>query len=309
MISALTSWNDTATTQTIIDFVGAVTNPSNARYVSPAERIAVFDNDGTLWCEKPGYIQLFFAVARLKQMAEADPALLDKPAYRAATTGDLGYFAALYPGNIQALMEIVYDTHAGMSQPEFEDMAYSFLSQAHHPRFDVSYKQCVYQPMLALLDYLRRHDFKVFIASAGGMSFVRTVSEEIYQIPRENVIGSNITFEVTHQAGRLVLLRKPGLIDPPDDGPGKPVNIELHIGRPPIVAVGNANGDVEMMEFAQASGKPFLNLLLRHDDAAREYAYDQGAERVVQLAAERGWLTISMKNDWQHIFAFDAVRQ
>lgn len=306
-MTELKSWKNTATTRIITDFVAAVTDKSGGRYVPPAERIATFDNDGTLWCEKPGYIQLFFAVARLKQLAETAPDLLDKPAYRAATTGDLGYFASLYPGNIPALMEIVFDTHAGMSQPEFEGLAYRFLSQARHPRFGVPYKQCVYQPMLELLDYLRRHDFKVFIASAGGMSFVRTVSEEIYQIPRENVIGSNITFEVTHRDERLVLLRKPGLLDPPDDGPGKPVNIELHIGRPPIMAVGNANGDIEMMEFAQASGKPFLNLLLLHDDADREYAYEQGAERAGQLAAARNWLTVSMKNDWQHIFAFDAV--
>ena len=137
------------------------------------------------------------------------------------------------------------------------------------------------------------------------MSFVRTVAEEVYRIPRENVIGSNVTFEVGRRGERLVLLRKPGLVDPPDDGPGKPVNIELHIGRPPIMAAGNANGDVEMLEFAQATDRPFLNLLVRHDDAEREYAYDQGAERALQLAAERGWQVVSMKNDWQTIFPFE----
>ena len=302
MTTPLPSWQDTPTKQAILDFVAAVTDESGPKYVPPAERVAVFDNDGTLWCEKPAYIQLFFAIARLKQMAAADPALLDKPAFKAAATGDLGYFAALYPDNMPALMQVVFDSHAGMSQPEFMQMAYDYLSQSRHPRFGVPYKQCVYRPMVELLDYLRSQSFKVFIASAGGMSFVRTVSEEIYRIPRENVIGSNVTFEVSRQGERLVLLRKPGLVDPADDGPGKPVNIELHIGRPPVMAVGNANGDIEMLEFAQATGEPFLNLLLHHDDADREYAYDQGAEKALQLAAERGWQVVSMKDDWQTVF-------
>ena len=304
MTTPLPSWRDTPTKQAIFDFVAAVTDESGSKYVPPPERVAVFDNDGTLWCEKPAYFQLFFAIARLKQMAEADAKLLDKPAFKAAATDDMGYFAALYPSNMPALMQVVFDSHAGMPQPEFEQMAYDYLSHSLHPRFGVPYKQCVYQPMVELLDYLRSQSFKVFITSAGGMSFVRTVAEEIYRIPRENVIGSNVTFEVGRHGERLVLLRKPGLVDPPDDGPGKPVNIELHIGRPPIMAVGNANGDVEMLEFAQASGRPFLNLLLHHDDAEREYAYDQGAEKAIQLAGERGWQLVSMKNDWQTIFAF-----
>jgi phosphoserine phosphatase len=304
MTSPLLSWRDTPTKQAVLDFVAAVTDDGSPKYLPPAERVAVFDNDGTLWCEKPAYIQLFFAIARLKQMAEADATLLDKPAFKAAATDDMGYFAALYPDNMPALMQVVFDSHAGMSQPEFEQVAYEYLSHARHPRFGVPYKQCVYQPMVELLDYLRSQSFKVFITSAGGMSFVRTVAEEIYRIPRENVIGSNVTFEVGWQGEQLVLLRKPGLVDPPDDGPGKPVNIELHIGRPPIMAVGNANGDIEMLEFAQASGGPFLNMLLHHDDADREYAYDQGAEKALQLAQDRGWQVVSMKNEWQTIFAF-----
>ena len=305
MTDPLPSWRDTPTKQAIFDFVAAVTDESGPQYVPPAERIVTIDNDGTLWCEKPGYIQLFFAIARLKQMVEADPTLLERSAFKAAATDDIGYFATLYPGNMTALMQVVFDSHAGMSQPEFEQMAYDFLSKSLHPRFGVPYKQCVYQPMVELVDTLRSYDFKVFIASAGGMSFVRTVSEEIYRIPRENVIGSNVTFEVDRQEGRLVLLRKPGLVDPPDDGPGKPVNIELHIGRPPIMAIGNANGDIEMMEFAQAADRPYLNLLLRHDDAEREYEYHHGAEKALQMAAEQGWQVVSMKSDWQTIFAFE----
>lgn len=304
MTDELPSWNDTPTKKAIMDFVAAVTDQTSADYVPPEERVATFDNDGTLWCEKPAYIQLFFALERLKQMAEADPGLLEKPAFRAAAAGDMGYFAGL-SSDIPALLEIVYDTHAGMPQREFEHLASDFLAQARHPRFDVPFKECVYQPMVELIGHLRDYGFKVFIASAGGMSFMRPVSEEIYDLPRENVIGSNITFEAARQEGKLILLRKRGLVDPIDDGPGKPVNIELHIGRPPILAAGNSNGDIEMLEFAEASGKPFLNLLLHHDDAEREYAYDRGAERALQLSKERGWTVISLKNDFRSVFPFE----
>ncbi len=301
----LSSWNETPTKRAILDFVAAVTDEAGSRYVSPADRVATFDNDGTLWIEKPAYIQLFFAIQRLKEMAGADPKLLSKPAFKAAAMGDMGYFASLYPDDIPALIQVIYDSHAGMSQREFEQLAYDFLSHAHHPRFGVPYKQCTYQPMVELVHYLLSHDFKVFIASAGGMSFMRTVSEEIYGVPRENVIGSNITFEVGRKDGKLILLRKPGLVEPLDDGAGKPVNIELHIGRPPILAGGNSNGDIEMLEFAEASGKPFLNLLLHHDDAEREYAYDEGAEKALSLAQERGWTVVSMVEDWGIVFPFE----
>jgi len=302
----LKSWRGTPAKKAIQEFVATVTNTGGVSYVPPEERIAVFDNDGTLWCEKPAYSQLFFVIDRLKKMAEADPTLLDKPAYKAAYTDDMGFFATLYPDNMSMLAEIVYDTHAGMPQDEFEQMALDYLNNARHPRFDVPFKQCVYQPMLELLDYLRDHGFKVFITSAGGMSFMRTVSEEIYRTPRENVIGSNITFEFSREDGRVVLLRRPGLVQPMDDGPGKPVNIELHIGRKPIMAVGNANGDAEMLEYAQSNDGAVLCMLVHHDDDEREYAYDKGAEEVLQAAAKRSWTTISMKNDWRTMFTFQS---
>ncbi len=306
MTAELPSWNDTPTQKAILDFVGAVSDESSPTYVPSVDRVATFDNDGTLWCEKPAYIQLLFAIERLKQMAEADAKLLEKPAFKAAAAGDMGYFAGL-ASDIPALLEIVYDTHAGMPQRDFEQLASDFLAHARHPRFDAPFKECVYQPMVELMEYLRAHGFKVFITSGGGMSFMRTVSEEIYELPRENVIGSNITFEAARQEGKLVLLRKRGLVEPIDDGPGKPVNIELHIGRPPIVAAGNSNGDIEMLEFAEASGKPFLNLLLHHDDAGREYAYDKGAERALQLSEERGWTVVSMKDDFRMVFPFEGT--
>lgn len=271
----------------------------------PADRVATFDNDGTLWVERPAYIQLFFAMQRLKEMAAADPTLLDKPSYQAAVSGDLKYFVGLYPGDLPSLMQVLFDSHAGMSQKDFERLAYDFLTNHRHPDYGVPYKQCIYQPMTELIDFLKDNGFKVYIASAGGMSFMRTISEEIYQIPRENVIGSNITFEIGRVEGKLTLLRKAGLVDPVDDGPGKPVNIELHIGRPPILAVGNSDGDIEMLEHAESSGLPFLNILLHHDDPVREYAYDQGAERALKMAKEQGWKIISMKKDWGRVFAFD----
>ena len=299
----LPSWRDTPTRQTILSFVSAVSDSSSQGFVSPADRIATFDNDGTLWCEKPTYPQFVFAMQRLKQLAEKSPELSDQPAHKAALEGDLGFFTKLYPEEIPVLMKILFDTHAGMPQSEFDVMALAFLSDALHPRFGVPFKQCTYKPMVEVLHHLQANDFKVYIASAGGMSFVRSISEEIYDIPKENVIGSSISFEVDRRENKLVLLRRPGLIEPLDEGPGKPINIELHVGRPPILAVGNSDGDIEMLEYAASDVMPNLSLLLHHDDAEREYAYDEGAERALRLADDRGWPVISMKNDFRHIFA------
>lgn len=303
--SPLPSWNDTPRKRAILDFVAAVTDEQNPNHVPPQDRIATFDNDGTLWCEKPGYIQLFFAIARLKEMATADPNLQKRSAYKAAVEGNMAYFASLYPDNVKGLIEIIYDTHAGMSQDEFEQQAQEFLSTARHPRYEVPFQELTYQPMKELVDYLHEHDFKVFIASAGGMSFVRTVSEEIYNIPRERVIGSNITFETVMTEGGPLLMRQPGLVEPLDDGVGKPVNIELHIGRKPILAFGNANGDLHMLWLAETNHFLSLSLLLHHDDSDREYAYDQGCEKVMELARDRDWQVVSMKADFKTIFYFE----
>jgi phosphoserine phosphatase len=305
MSDPLSLWNQTATRQAILGFVAAVATPGSPDFVPPAERIATFDNDGTLWCEKPGYIQLFFALQRLKEQAAADPALLAQPAYKAAVAGDLAYFDSLYPGNLTELMKLVYDTHAGMTQAEFEAQAFAFLSQAVHPRYGRPFRQLTYQPMIELIRYLEANDFKVFIASAGGMSFVRTVSEEIYGIPREQVIGSNVAYETRLTDAGPVLFRKPGLVDPISDGPGKPVNIELHIGRKPILAAGNADGDIHMLWYSQTSPHRSLQLLLRHDDREREYAYNAGAEKAQQLAAMHNWQVISMQEDFLQVFPLE----
>lgn len=305
MSEILSLWNETPAKEAILDYVNAITNPDNADFVPEAERIVIMDNDGTMWVERPAYIQIFFAIERLKQLAEADPKLLNQPSFKAAATGDLAYFSRLDPhtgGNVKELMKIIFDSHAGMSQDNFMLIAKEFLETARHPRFGVLFKDLTYKPMIELVHYLEDNGFKVFLASGGGMSFMRTVSEEIYNIPRERVIGSNIAFETRLTDEGPVVFRKPGLVDPIDDGPGKPVNIELHIGRKPILAAGNSDGDLHMLWLAQKSGQHSLSLLLRHDDAKREYAYDEGSEKTLQMAEERGWIVISMKDDWKTVF-------
>lgn len=305
MYEILSLWNETSTKKAIIDYVNAVTNPKSADFVPETERIAILDNDGTMWVEKPTYVQLFFAIDRLKQLAEADPKLLNQPDYKAAATGDLAHFRGLDPhsgGDVKELMKIVFDSHAGMSQDDFMLMAKEFLETAKHPRFGMLYKDLTYKPMVELVRYLDDNGFKVFLASGGGMSFVRAVSEEIYKIPKERVIGSNITFETLMTDEGPVVFRRTGLIDPLDDGAGKPVNIELHIGRKPILTVGNSDGDLCMLWLAQKSGRRSLSLLLRHDDAKREYAYDEGSEKALLMAKKRGWIVVSIKDDWKTVF-------
>ena len=297
-MTPLSLWNISPTHQAIVDFVSAVATPGSPDFIPPADRIATFDNDGTLWCEKPTYFQFIFTLQRLKDLATADPTLLEQPSYKAAAANDLAYFGSLYSGNLTEMEKIIYDTHSGMTQAEFEGQAFTFLSRGIHPRFGVPFKQLTYPPMVELIRYLEAHEFKVFIVSAGGMSFVRTVSEEIYGIPRERVIGSNTSFETRMTGHGPVLYRQPGLIDPLSDGPGKPANIELHIGRKPILAAGNADGDVHMLWYSETGPYKSLQLIVHHDDAEREYAYDQGAEKALRLAVERGWHVISMQNDF-----------
>lgn len=305
MSEILSLWNETPTKKAILDYINAITNPESADFVPEAERIAILDNDGTMWVEKPAYIQIFFAIEQLKQLAEANPELLNQPGFKAAATSDMAYFSRLDPhtgGNVKELMKIIFDSHAGMSQDDFMLIAKKFLETARHPRFGILYKDLTYKPMVELVRYLGDNGFKVFLASGGGMSFMRTVSEEIYNIPRERVIGSNIAFETRLTDEGPVIFRRPGLVDPIDNGPGKPVNIELHIGRKPILATGNSDGDLHMLWLAQKSGHRSLSLLLHHDDAKREYAYDEGSKKTLQMAEERGWIVISMKDDWKTVF-------
>lgn len=302
MYEPLTLWNNTHVRKLILDFVITVATPGSPNFIPPAERIATFDNDGTLWCEKPAVFQLFFAIQRLKELGIANPSLLEQPNYKAAADNNLSYFKNLYPHNPTEWEKLLCDTHIGMTELEFEDQVVKFLSCGIHPRFGVPFKKLTYEPMVELIRFLEAHDFKVFIVTAGGMTFVRPVSEEIYGVPRERVFGNNETFESLVTDHGPVVYRKSKHFDL-SDGLSKPVNIEVHIGRKPILAVGNADGDLHMLWYSETSPYKSLQLILQHDDADREYAYEGGAEKVLQLAANHNWHVISMNKDFLKVFS------
>ena len=300
---SLPSWNDTPTKQAILDFVRNVTDESGPDYVPPPERIATFDNDGTLWCEHPVPVQFQGALDALALLTEEDPGLLDQPLYKAASEKDLSWFAPyLNNERMPELVGMLLQAAAGETQIDYETRVGAWLESAIHPRFGRPYTDMVFQPMVELLHYLRANAFRVFIVSGGGMDFMRLFSEDVYGVPRENIIGANLTLTWEVRDGTPVLVRQAGIVEPYCDGPGKPVNIQLHVGRPPILAGGNTNGDVPMMEFAEASGKPFLNLLVRHDDAEREYDSDASAEVAQATARERDWTIVSVKEDFKTVF-------
>ena len=300
---SLASWNETPTKQKILDFVEKVTDEGGPEYVVPAERIATFDNDGTLWCEHPVPTQFYAMLDALTLAAQRDPQLLEQPMYKAAVEKDLAWFMPYMTNErIPELIGMMLEAGAGETQSEFEARISSWLETAKHPRFQRSYLQMVYQPMVELLDYLRANEFRIFIVTGGGMDFVRLFSEEVYGVPRENVIGGNMVLAWAYRDGMPVLVRQAGIVEPYCDGTGKPINIQLHVGRPPILACGNTNGDVAMMEFAEASGKPYLNLLVVHDDTEREYDSAHSAEIAQKTAAERAWAMISVQDDWKIVF-------
>lgn len=301
---SLPSWNDTKTKQGIIEFVARVSERKTSHYVPPAERIATFDNDGTLWCEHPIPARFQSAITGLTMLAEVKPDLKRRPMYKAAVEKDLAWFAPFMNNErIPELLEMLLQAAAGETQKQYEARITAWLETARHPHFDIPYKKLVFLPMLELIAYLRANDFRIFIISGGGMDIVHLFSEEIYGVPRENVIGENINLKWEYRDGKPELVRQEGIVEPYCEGPGKPINIQLRIGRPPILTCGNTNGDVSMMEFAAASGKPNLNLLVKHDDAEREYNSCQGAELAEIMAKTRGWTIISMKKDFKSIFA------
>lgn len=299
----LPSWNEGPARAAILDFVGRVTDEGGPDFVPEPERIAAFDNDGTLWCEKPIYVQAAFAFDRARTMAERDPALKEKPAIRALLSDDRAAMARFGEAEI---VELVGVTHAGMSPEAFLDVAREWLAHAEHPRFERPYTRCVYRPQLELLAYLRDRGFRVFIVTGGGVDFVRAFADEAYEVPPERVIGSSMKtrFEARDDRGELVKLPE---VNSVDDGPGKPVNINLQIGRRPILAFGNSDGDLPMLQYTAAGPGPRLMLLLHHDDAAREYAYDRDSsvgrlDEALGAAGRRGWSVVSMKDDWETVF-------
>ncbi|MFC1833775.1 HAD family hydrolase [Thermodesulfobacteriota bacterium] len=301
----LPSWNDTPTKQAIVDFVQAVTDPDNKSFVKPAERIATFDNDGTLWVEHPMYIQLAFALDRVKGLAPKHPEWKTKQPFKAVLDGDMKGLAA---AGKKGIAQIIMASHAGMTTDEFEKTVKDWLATARHPKFKKPYTECVYKPMLELLEHLRANGFKTFIVSGGGVEFMRPFTEKVYGIPPEQVIGSSIKTAFEMRAGKPTLVRLPELFFI-DDKKGKPVAIQKFIGRRPIAAFGNSDGDLQMLQWTTAGDGKRLGLLVRHTDAEREYAYDSKTpfgrlDKALDEAKERGWTVVDMKKDWKVIFPF-----
>lgn len=300
----LPSWNDGPSKARIVAFVRAVTDQSGKDYVAPAERVATFDNDGTLWSEQPMYFQLIFAIDRVKVLAPKHPEWKTKEPFASLLKGDVKKALA---GGEKAIAEIVMATHAGMTTEEFEQIVKDWIATAKHPKTGRPFTEMVYQPMLELLAYLRANGFKTFIVSGGGIEFMRPWTEKVYGIPPEQVVGSSIKTKYEIRDGKAVLVRLPA-IDFIDDKAGKPVGINSHIGRRPIAAFGNSDGDRQMLEWTQGGSAARLMMLVHHDDAAREWAYGPKSsigtfsDSLMEEARKQGWTVISMKDDWKTVF-------
>ena len=299
----LPSWNDGQTKQSIMEFVQKVTTAGSPDFVPPAERIATFDNDGTLWAEQPMYFQLFFALDRVKALAPQHPEWKDTEPFASLLKGDV---KAALAGGEKAILDIMMATHAGMTTTEFEKIVTDWIATARHPQTKRLYTEMVYQPMLELLDYLRANGFKTFIVSGGGIEFMRPWTEAVYGIPPEQVVGSSIKTQFETRADGPVLVRLPA-IDFIDDKAGKPVGIHSHIGRRPLSAFGNSDGDLQMLQWTTAGEGARFALLVHHTDAEREWAYDKNShvghlDKALAEAAAKGWTVVDMKRDWKVIY-------
>jgi len=302
----LPSWNDGAAKQSIVNFVTAVTRDGSPDFVPAPQRIATFDNDGTLWCEHPMYVQLAFALDRVKAMAPLHPEWKDKQPFKAVLDGDLKALAA---SGEHGLIEVIMAAHAGMTSDEFSKIVTDWLATARHPRFKRPYTELVYQPMLEVLAYLRANGFKTYIVSGGGIEFLRPWSERVYGVPPEQVVGSSIKTRFEMRQGRPELFRLPE-VNFIDDKAGKPVGINEFIGRRPIAAFGNSDGDLEMLQWTTMAGSRRFGLIVHHTDAEREYAYDRESsigrlDKALDAAAGNKWTVADMKKDWKVIFPFE----
>src|SRR4051794_12598029 len=304
MAEILTSWNDGAAKQSIVDFVDRTVSE-----VPVDERVATFDNDGTLWCEKPLPIQADFILRRLSAMAEAAPDLRARQPWKAAYEHDYAWLGAVlaehYAGddtNVRTLAGGILAAFAGVTVEEFEEQSDAFLRTTEHVTLRRPYVACAYAPMVDLLDYLEANGFANYIASGGGRDFMRPISREVYGIPRERVIGSASTLEYVSNGNGGTITHKPEA-DYLDDGPQKPIRIWSRTRRRPILAAGNSNGDIQMLEFSRHADKPFLPLLVLHDDAEREFDYTSGAETALERAAAEAWTVVSVRRDWATVFA------
>lgn len=302
----LPSWNDGPAKQSITDFVAKVTKDGSPDFVPVPERIATFDNDGTLWCEKPLPVQLFFALDRVKALAPQHPEWKDQEPFKFVLEDDM---KGLMGTGQKGLVEILMATHSGMTTDEYNQIVKDWLKTARHPRFDKPYTSLAYQPMLELLSYLRASGFKTYIVSGGGIEFMRCFADDVYGVPPEQVIGSSGVTKFEMRDGVPVLIKEPE-IHFVDDGPGKPVGINEFIGRRPIMAFGNSDGDLQMLEYTGAGSGARYCLYVHHDDPDREYAYDRQdslarLDKGLDEAAVKGWTVVSMKNDWKTIFPAD----
>jgi len=306
-IDPLPSWNDTATKAKLIDFVRAVTDPDDPAYVEPDLRIATFDNDGTLWVEQPLYAEMAFALHRVHDLAQVHPEWKTQEPFRAVLEGDK---QALIAAGKRGLVKIIVASHTGMSAALFETIVREWIRDARHPDFDKPYTDLIYQPQLELLRYLESNGFKTFIVSGGSVEFMRAFTQDVYGVPPERVVGSSIETQYEVQGGKPTLLRLQQ-IDFVNDGAGKPVGIYKHVGLQPILAFGNSDGDFEMLQWTTlGSGGARLGLILHHDDAEREYAYDKASrvgtlDKALDAADQQGWVLVSMKRDWKTVFQED----
>lgn len=302
----LPSWNDGATKQAIIAWVGKVTKKDSPEYLAPGDRIAVFDNDGTLWSEQPMYFQLAFIIDRVRALAPQHPEWKKNQPFKAILEGDIKTALA---GGEKSLGALFAATHAGMNDEEFDKIVSDWTKTAKHPRSQKPYTEMVFQPMLELLDYLRDNGFKTFIVSGGGIDFMRPWAEQVYGIPAEQVVGSSLKVKYEVKDGKPTIMRTPEL-NFIDDGPGKPVGIHQHIGKRPVFVAGNSDGDYEMMQWTMTNPMPHFGVLIHHTDAEREWAYDRESHigklnKGLDDAATYGWKVVDMKNDWKRIYPFD----
>lgn len=302
----LPSWNNGQSKQAIRAFVRKISKPGTPDFVPPAQRIATFDNDGTLWGEQPFYFQFLFAVDRVKAMAPQRPEWKEKEPFASVLRGDLKTALA---GGEHAILEMVMATHAGYTTEEFEGVVRDWFATARHPTTGKLYSEMVYKPMLELLAYLRANGFKTYIASGGGVEFVRVFAEKVYGIPPEQVIGSSGKQVLQYRDGKPIIVKLPS-VDFVDDKEGKPLAIQKAIGRRPIAAFGNSDGDLQMLQWTCDTAGPRFCLYVHHTDAAREWAYDRASsigrlDKGLDQAKVKGWTVVDMKNDWKRVFAFE----
>lgn len=303
----LPTWNEGAAKQSVIDFVKAVTNEEGADFINPADRIAVFDNDGTLWSEQPYYFQLQFALDRVKAMANDHPEWKTNPLIQAVLADDLNTVLSF---GEKGLVELVMTTHAGMTTDEFSQIVKEWITTAKHPKTGKFYKEMVFQPMIEVLEFLQANGFKTYIVSGGGIDFMRPWTEEVYGIPSEQVIGSSGKVKFEMKDGNPVLIKLPE-INFIDDKEGKPVAIHQHIGKKPVVAFGNSDGDLQMLQYTASNTRKNLLVFIHHTDSLREWAYDREShigrfDKGLDEAIVKGWTVVDMKKDWKVIYPFES---